>query len=220
MTPILRVFQTKGETRAFYDKIAKVYDVLAEHSEAPVRLAALEQLHPAAAERILEIGPGTGHCLTAMAREAGSGGRIIGIDLPDGMIAAAKAVIQEEGVGDRISLLCGDAAHIPLQSGCLDGVFMTFTLELFDTPEIPAVLAECKRVLKPGGRLVVAAMSKGDELAVEIYEWSHRHFPNFVDCRPIYARRMVQAAGFEKVDAVMMHIWLPVEVVTAFKEEE
>ena len=153
MTPILRVFQTKGETRAFYDKIAKVYDVLAEHSEAPVRLAALEQLHPAAAERILEIGPGTGHCLTAMAREAGSGGRIIGIDLPDGMIAAAKAVIQEEGVGDRISLLCGDAAHIPLQSGCLDGVFMTFTLELFDTPEIPAVLAECKRVLKPGGRV-------------------------------------------------------------------
>ncbi len=216
MTPILRVFQTKGETRAFYDKIAKVYDVLAEHSEAPVRLAALEKLHPAAGERILEIGPGTGHCLAAMAREAGSGGRIIGIDLPDGMIAAAKAVIQEEGVGDRISLLCGDAAHIPLQSGSLDGVFMTFTLELFDTPEIPAVLAECKRVLKPGGRLVVAAMSKESEqgLAVEIYEWSHRHFPNFVDCRPIYARRMIEEAGFEIVDTVTMHIWLPVEIVT------
>ena len=42
---VLRVLQTKEETKAFYDKIAKVYDVLAERSEAPVRMAGLKMLN-------------------------------------------------------------------------------------------------------------------------------------------------------------------------------
>jgi hypothetical protein len=41
---ILRVFQSKDETRAFYNKISKVYDLLAERSEEPIRRLALEKL--------------------------------------------------------------------------------------------------------------------------------------------------------------------------------
>ena len=41
---ILRVFQSKGERKALYNKIAKVYDLLAEHSEQPMRNAGLEKL--------------------------------------------------------------------------------------------------------------------------------------------------------------------------------
>ena len=41
---VLRVLQTKSETKAFYDKIAKVYDLLSEHSERPVREAGLRLL--------------------------------------------------------------------------------------------------------------------------------------------------------------------------------
>ena len=65
---VLRVFQSKDETRAFYDKISKVYDVLAEHTEAPVRRAGLDMLAAGDGERILEIGSGTGHCLVDLAR--------------------------------------------------------------------------------------------------------------------------------------------------------
>ena len=62
----------------------------------------------------------------------------------------------------------------------MDGIFMSFTLELFDTPDIPRVLAECNRVLKPGGRLVVVGMSKeGPQgLLIRAFEWTHQHFPN------------------------------------------
>ena len=60
--------QTKSETKAFYDKIAKVYDLLAEHSERPLREAGLRLLAAAPGEQLLEIGFGTGHILVELAR--------------------------------------------------------------------------------------------------------------------------------------------------------
>jgi demethylmenaquinone methyltransferase/2-methoxy-6-polyprenyl-1,4-benzoquinol methylase len=58
---VLRVFQTKDQTRAFYNKISRVYDLLADRSEAPVRRAGLELLKARSGEKVLEIGCGTGH---------------------------------------------------------------------------------------------------------------------------------------------------------------
>jgi ubiquinone/menaquinone biosynthesis C-methylase UbiE len=57
---VLRVLQSKGETKAFYNKIAKVYDLLAEHTEEPVRQAGLDLLSAQSGEKVLEIGFGTG----------------------------------------------------------------------------------------------------------------------------------------------------------------
>lgn len=97
---------------------------------------------------------------------------------------------------------------------------MSFILELFDTPEIPLVLAECRRVLQPGGRLGVVVMMKTDhpEWIVRLYEWLHAHLPTYVDCRPIDGLGMIQAAGFRLEKRQVKSMWrLPVEVVVVRK---
>jgi demethylmenaquinone methyltransferase/2-methoxy-6-polyprenyl-1,4-benzoquinol methylase len=121
---------------------------------------------------------------------------------------------------DRARVRCGDAAQLPYANGSVDGVFMSFTLELFDTPEISKVLRECKRVLRHGGRIVVVGMSKDakPDPLIAIFEWIHKHFPHYLDCRPIYVRRAIEHAGFKIKRALKKHMWIPVEIVLGMKE--
>jgi demethylmenaquinone methyltransferase/2-methoxy-6-polyprenyl-1,4-benzoquinol methylase len=195
---VMRVLQTKGEPKAFYNKISKVYDLLADQSEAPVRQTGLEKSNAHPGERVLEIGFGTGHCLVALAQAVGPTGAIYGIDLSDEMLKVAQGRLEKEGLDERAKLTCGDAAELPYSSEIMDAIFISFTLELFDTPEIPRVLAECKRALRAGGRMVVVGMSKEGEdgIILHVYEWTHKHFPNFLDRRPIFVRRALEDAGF------------------------
>lgn len=218
---VLRVLQSKSETRAFYNKIATVYDLLSERSEAPIRRAALEALGVKPGEEILEIGFGTGHTLVKLARAAGPAGKVYGIDLADEMVRIARRNVRREGLSGRVEARRGDAARLPYRAEAFDAIFMSFTLELFDTPEIPKVLAECRRVLRPGGRLAVASLSKEGKggPVLRAFEWTHRHFPNFLDCRPIFVRRAVEAAGFRILRAHRKSMWVPVEVVLARKPE-
>ena len=216
---IARVLTSRSETRAFYNKISKIYDLMAEHSEGPVRQKCLRKLAPRTGETLLEIGCGTGHVTAELAREAGERGRVYALDLSDGMLAQTRQLLQQEGLRERVCLCCADAAKIPLRDASVDALFTSFTLELFDTPEIPVVLAECSRVLRPGGRLGIAAVTKEGhhELLVGAYEWTHRHFPNFLDCRPIFARRSIEDAGFRVQDSEIGMMWVPVEIVVAVK---
>jgi demethylmenaquinone methyltransferase/2-methoxy-6-polyprenyl-1,4-benzoquinol methylase len=215
----LRVFQTKDQTKAFYNKISHVYDLLSERSEAPMRKAGIDLLKPKAAESVLEIGFGTGHSLVSLAKAVGPKGRVFGLDLSDKMTKITKENLAKAGLFDRAKVRCGDAAQLPYLTGSMDGVFMSFTLELFDTPEIPKVLSECKRVLRPGRRIVVVGMSKEGpkDPMVNVFEWTHKHFPKFLDCRPIYVRRALDEAGFAIGKVMTKHMWIPVEVVLGFK---
>lgn len=212
---VLRVFQTKDEVRAFYDKIAGVYDLLAEHSERPVRQAGLELLAPEPGESILEVGCGTGHCLRWLANAVGSQGRVFGVDISEGMLEEAQKLVSHQNV----ELHRCDAAQIPFADASFDGIFTSFTLELFDTPELPDVLREWRRVLKPDGRVVVVSISKEGHpnLISKAFEWTHRHFPNLMDCRPIYVRRALEAAKFFIEGSRLEMMWVPVEIVRAVK---
>jgi ubiquinone/menaquinone biosynthesis C-methylase UbiE len=219
---IARVLQTKSETKAFYNKIAKVYDLLAEHSEQPMREAALQLLAPAPGDHLLEIGFGTGHVLAQLAQAVGPAGKVFGIDISENMLAQARERLEQQGLTSRVTLECGDAEDLPYPSGSFDGIFMCFTLELFDTPDMARVLAQCKRVLRPGGRIVVAAVSKKAEqgFVIRAFEWTHRHFPNLLDCRPIYACRALEAADFAVEDSRIESMWVPVEIVLARKSSQ
>ncbi len=216
---VLRIFQSKDQTKAYYNKIAKVYDLLAEHSEQPMREKGLQKLAARPGERILEVGFGTGHSVVELAQAVGPTGNVLGVDISDEMVALTNELLQREGLAERAELTCGDAASLPYKDESLDGIFTSFTFELFDTPEIPKVLAEWMRVLKPGGRLVVVALSKEGEQGVimKAYEWTHKHFPNLMDCRPIYARRAIEAAGFDVQETDIEHMWVAVEIVLAVK---
>jgi ubiquinone/menaquinone biosynthesis C-methylase UbiE len=210
---------SRAETKALYDKICNVYDLLSDHTEKPVREAGLRMLAPQTGEVALEIGFGTGHALVWLARAVGPSGKVHGIDLSGGMLAVAEALVRQEGFADRVELRTGDATELPYPAESMDAVFMSFTLELFDDPEIPLVLAQSRRVLKTGGRLVVVGMSKegAHGPVYEAYEWTHRHFPNFVDCRPIFVSQAVAAAGFQVTEKQNVQIWVPMEIVRASK---
>ncbi len=215
----LRVFQSREQTKAYYNKISGFYDALADRSEAPVRKAGLDLLKARADERILEIGFGTGHALAALAGAVGPKGMVFGLDLSDRMVRLARKNLDKAGLLERTQLRSGDAARLPYAADTMDGLFMSFTLELFDTSEIPKVLNECKRVLRTGGRIVVVAMSKEGEheAAIDIFEWAHKHFPNFIDCRPIYVRRALEESGFRIRQSLMKHMWIPVGIILGEK---
>lgn len=216
---VLRVLQTKDVTRAYYNKLAKVYDFLSEDAERPMREKGIAKLSAQPGEQILEVGFGTGHCLVEIAKSVGPSDRVLGIDISDQMLAQAHELLTKEGLIDRAELKRGDAEQLPYETNSLDGIFFSFTLELFDTPELPKVLAECRRVLRPGGRLVVVAVSREGKHGVmlNLYEWTHKHLPNLMDCRPIYVRRAMEAAGFTIKDADVESMWVPVEIVLGLK---
>ncbi len=216
---VLRVFQTKEETKSFYNKIAKFYDLMSEHTEQPMRDIGMELLAAQAGETILEIGFGTGHCLVEFARAVGPSGSVLGVDLSEAMVEQATALLKKEGLDNHVDLRCGDAAQLPFEPDSIDGIFTCFTLELFDTPELATVLAEWRRVLRPGGRLAVVSISKeGKQGAViKAYEWTHKHFPNLMDCRPIFVSGAMEAAGYSIAAKKIEHMWVPVEIVLGKK---
>lgn len=178
----------------------------------------LRMLNIQPGEKVLEIGFGTGQGLVALAHSASETGKVYGIDLSEGMFQVAQEKIARAGLSSRVELHLGDAASLPFEDDFFDAIFISFTLELFDTPEIPLVLGECKRVLREDGRLGVVALEKKDCRVIKIYEWFHARMPALVDCRPIYVRKIIEAAGFELAEASEEAMWgLPVEIVTARK---
>jgi demethylmenaquinone methyltransferase/2-methoxy-6-polyprenyl-1,4-benzoquinol methylase len=170
--------------------------------ERKPRNAAIHKLTPNTGESILEIGCGTGQAVVRIAELVGSSGKVFGVDISNGMLAIAHARVKKMRLGDQVALLCGDGMQLPFDAGCFDGILISFTLELFDSPEIPLVLAECKRCLRTGGRISVVGLSnKHPNLMTRLYEWLHSKFPLFFDCRPIFVQHSLEFAGFKILSA-------------------
>ena len=217
---IVGVPRSKEQAKASYDKISRWYDRLAGWSERRSQIVGLEKLAAREGEKILEIGFGTGHCLVALAEAVGASGRVYGIDISEGMLRIAENRVAKAGHQNSVELKCGDGVSLPYETGLLDAVFMSYVLDLIDTPEIPRLLRECQRVLKARGRICVVAMSKEGHPGgmVRLYEWAHRRFPISVDCRPIYVARSLAQSGFQILETMKMSMFgLPLEIVLAMR---
>jgi ubiquinone/menaquinone biosynthesis C-methylase UbiE len=135
------------------------------------------------------------------------------------MVRKAKRRLEKLSILKKADLFRGDASKLPFENNTFDAVFISFTLELFDTPEIPQVLGEIKRVIKPDGRLGVISLPKQPSLVIKLYEWVHHKWPKYIDCRPIYLAANIKEAGFK----ILIHkrvrlAILPAEIVTAAKQ--
>jgi len=182
---------------------------------------ALEGLSVVEGETVLEIGFGTGHCLKWIAKLVGPAGKVYGIDISPKMIEKTKKRLEKEGFANRAELCCGDATCLPFNESAFDAVFMSFTLEVLDTPEIPRVLAQIKKVLKPRGRLGVASMSKENEESIflRLYEWIHNKWPKYAGSRPIYAEQSLIDAGYQiKIKEKIKIFRLPAEIIIAIRD--
>jgi len=218
--PILPVPRAKGEAKQFYDRISRVYDYLTRAFERKHAEMALERLSVEEGETVLEIGFGSGHCLKQIAESVGKTGKVYGVDISSGMLEVTRRRLDKARLMDRVELYCGDAVNLPYRGNTFYAVFMSFTLELFDTPEIPKLLEEVKRVLKPRGRIGIASMSRedGESMLLRLYEWAHRRWPKYLDCRPIYVEQSLRDAGYEITRKEKVRLFgLPTEIVVAVK---
>lgn len=111
---------------------------------------------------ILDLGCGTGDLTINIARLAGKGAEIIGLDYSEPMLEKARLKAAEAGVGDSIKFTLGEATHIPFPDGYFDcaGISFAFRNLTYKNPVCEAHLAEVLRALKAGGRYVIVESSQ------------------------------------------------------------
>ena len=211
----------RSETaRKSYNRMSRWYDLLSTRFEKGFRNSGLKLLDVKEDETVLEIGFGTGHCIVALARAVGGSGMVYGIDISDGMLQIAKDRVRKEGLTETAHLERSEAMQLPFKEEFFDAIFMSFTLELFHSTEIPVVLSQCRRVLKKDGRICVVSLSKKEQpgFMIKLYLWAHHKFPGLVDCRPIYVQDDLEEAGFLTIEAKKIKtLGFPVEIVLARK---
>ena len=130
-----------------------------ERREAPhpliTRGRLRDVLEPRPAERVLEVGPGTGYYTLDLAEWVSPGGRIDIFDLQQEMLDHTLRRVGERGL-TNITAAQGDARQLPYPNASFDAAVMVTVLG--EIPDQAAALRELARVLKPGGRLVVGEL--------------------------------------------------------------
>ena len=108
---------------------------------------ALDAANARAGERVLDVGCGTGGTTAELARAVGASGHVLGVDISEALIGAARAQRLANATFE-----VGDAATWRFEPGALDLVFSRFGVMFFADPV--AAFQNMRRALKPSGRLV------------------------------------------------------------------
>lgn len=195
--------------QATYDRLASIYDMVEAPFERKGRAAGLRLLAPRAGERIVEVGPGTGQTLVTLAQQVGPRGLVVGVDLSIRMAARAGKRLRHAGHAALAAVVQGDARRLPVADRKVDAVTMSFVLDLISAEEIPPVLAECRRVLRPDGRLAIVALQQAEPRPVmaRLYGWAHHRMPRLLDCRPIPVGDLLADTGWRIDSAQHLSMW-------------
>ena len=180
----------RGPNRWFFDGWSRIYDLrlVQRATYRPVHDGVLRALHESRVRQVLDIGCGTGQ-LAVRIREELPAVSIVGCDFSDGMLQRAVAR------SATIDWVRGDAGRLPFGDGAFDAIVSTEAFHWF--PDQDAALREFFRVLKPGGRLLLALVNTPTALVSEVM-----HLGSQIVGEPFYwptmaqMRRRVQHAGF------------------------
>lgn len=178
---------------------------------------------PADCDKLLDFGCGNGAQTLLFAAHART---ICGLDISEGFLDEFRAEADAWGLADRFETLHYDGLDIPAADGAFDAL-MTFEV-LEHVPHESHALAEMRRVLSPGGRLVISVPNRwwifethGADLPllpwnrVPFFSWLPKRIHDRYARARIYSRREIErklvAAGF-RIDRAL-HITAPMDVV-------
>jgi demethylmenaquinone methyltransferase/2-methoxy-6-polyprenyl-1,4-benzoquinol methylase len=140
-----------SRVRAMFDRIAPGYDrantVLSLGRDRAWRRRAADAAAPPMGGAALDIACGSGRLTLELRKHIGHGGRVVGLDFSDRMLAVARAA------HPAIEWVHGDATSLPFEDSSFDAATIAFGLRNLAHPE--KGLSEMRRVLRPGGRMVV-----------------------------------------------------------------
>lgn len=111
-------------------------------------------------ETVLDLGCGAGIDSILAAQTVGPTGRVVALDFLPEMLALTRAAADEAGL-ENIETIEAEMEDVPLEDGSVDLVVSNGTLNL--SPRKARVLAECARVLGPGGRICIGDLTLQDE---------------------------------------------------------
>jgi demethylmenaquinone methyltransferase/2-methoxy-6-polyprenyl-1,4-benzoquinol methylase len=147
-----------------YRKKAKHYDITSRLYPAPgypqrgQRLRAVQALGLRAGDTVIDMACGTGLNFALLQKAVGPGGRIVGVDLTDAMLAVAQDRIEANG-WRNISLVQADAAGFDFPAG-VNAILSTYAMT--QVPECAEVIAHGAAALSDGGRWVVLDLKVPD----------------------------------------------------------
>ncbi len=150
---------------AVFDRSAQTYDSVGVAWFTPIARRLVQELAPAAGERVLDVGCGRGAVLFALAEVVGASGHVTGIDLSTGMIDALAVDIAQRGL-TNVEVTVMDAADPGLTAESFDA--LTASLVLFFLPDPAAALRAWRELLVSHGRLAVSTFGTQDDAWIAV----------------------------------------------------
>ena len=171
--------EAEGKAEAvekMFDAVAPRYDLLNRVLSAGIdrywRSRAVRMLSDEQPRRVLDVATGTADLAIKIERTLHPR-ETIGIDLSTEMLDRGRAKVEQKGLSPRISLRKADAADLPFADASFDAAFVAFGVRNFE--DLDAGLGDIRRVLRPGGALVVLEFSSPRAFPIkQVYDWYSR----------------------------------------------